>query len=259
VLRTFKFRWNWTITTGILHEDQHKFFDHNSLTTTYNDKFFRRKLQRKSNHIYIENRPVYEIMWKNAVEWGRPQMTIWRMCVAYWIPKATNTHSEYVILVAFLTATKVARTLLNVTLYANCLSCLARHSMILKTLAYVCNSIWIFLLKNILRLSDLCYLSRKIAKWICRRSRLLCATAVVDPLSYFWHKDDTSLYLCWENQKWCYLTRTLKFLVKKICQFLYEVSRINLTFRSYSRYTDKSEISKLLTDTKDTSNVHHKP
>jgi hypothetical protein len=35
------------------------------------------------------------------VERGRPQMTIWRMRIACWIPKATDTHSEYVILIAF--------------------------------------------------------------------------------------------------------------------------------------------------------------
>jgi len=28
-------------------------------------------------------------------------MKIWHMCIACWIPKATNTHSEYVILIAF--------------------------------------------------------------------------------------------------------------------------------------------------------------
>jgi len=28
-------------------------------------------------------------------------MTIWRMFIAYWIPKLTNAHSEYVILTAF--------------------------------------------------------------------------------------------------------------------------------------------------------------
>jgi len=31
----------------------------------------------------------------------RPQMTIWRMRIACWIPKATNAHSAYVILTAF--------------------------------------------------------------------------------------------------------------------------------------------------------------
>jgi hypothetical protein len=40
-------------------------------------------------------------MWKNTVEPGRPQMTIWHMCIACWIPKATNTQSESEILIAF--------------------------------------------------------------------------------------------------------------------------------------------------------------
>jgi hypothetical protein len=39
-------------------------------------------------------------MWKNIVERDRPQMTIWRMRIACRIMKATNTHSEYVILIA---------------------------------------------------------------------------------------------------------------------------------------------------------------
>jgi alkylhydroperoxidase family enzyme len=43
------------------------------------------------------------------------------MCIAYWITKAKNTHSEYVILLS--TATVVARTRLDVTLHAYCLSC----------------------------------------------------------------------------------------------------------------------------------------
>jgi hypothetical protein len=50
------------------------------------------------NNFFPENRAVYEIMWKNIVETGRPQMTIRCICVARWIPKATNTQSEYVIL-----------------------------------------------------------------------------------------------------------------------------------------------------------------
>ena len=49
---------------------------------------------------FFENRTVYEIMWKNIVEWDRPQMTIWRMHIAYWIREATNTHSEYAITIA---------------------------------------------------------------------------------------------------------------------------------------------------------------
>jgi hypothetical protein len=52
-------------------------------------------------NMYFFNRAVYEIMWKNIVERGRPHMTIWRMRVACRIPKTTNTHREYVILIAF--------------------------------------------------------------------------------------------------------------------------------------------------------------
>jgi len=49
------------------------------------------------NFSSLENRTVYEIMWKNIVQPGRPQMAIWRMRIACWKSKATNTHSEYVI------------------------------------------------------------------------------------------------------------------------------------------------------------------
>ena len=40
-------------------------------------------------------------MWKNIVQPNRPQMTIWRMHIVRWVPNATNTHSEYAILIAF--------------------------------------------------------------------------------------------------------------------------------------------------------------
>ena len=40
-------------------------------------------------------------MLKNIVERGRPQMTMWRMRNACRIPKATDAHSECVILIAF--------------------------------------------------------------------------------------------------------------------------------------------------------------
>jgi hypothetical protein len=38
---------------------------------------------------------------KYIVEPDRSQMTIWRMRVACWISQSTNTHSEYVIRIAF--------------------------------------------------------------------------------------------------------------------------------------------------------------
>jgi len=43
---------------------------------------------------------VNEIMWKNNAERSRPEITIWLMPIACWILKATNTHSQYVILIA---------------------------------------------------------------------------------------------------------------------------------------------------------------
>jgi hypothetical protein len=52
-----------------------------------------------SNGFY-ENRAFYEKL-KNTVEPGRLQMTIWRMCITCWIPKATNALSEYVIPIEF--------------------------------------------------------------------------------------------------------------------------------------------------------------
>jgi len=40
-------------------------------------------------------------MWKDTIEPGTPQMTIWRMRTSFWIITATNTHSKYIILTAF--------------------------------------------------------------------------------------------------------------------------------------------------------------
>jgi len=52
------------------------------------------------NNFFFENRAVYEIIWKNIIERGKPQMTIWRMGIACWITKL-HKYSEYVILIAF--------------------------------------------------------------------------------------------------------------------------------------------------------------
>jgi hypothetical protein len=46
------------------------------------------------------HRNVYETMWKNIVGTDRPQMTIW-MHISCWIPKASNTDTEYVVVIAF--------------------------------------------------------------------------------------------------------------------------------------------------------------
>jgi hypothetical protein len=48
-------------------------------------------------------------------------LTIQRMRIECYIPKATNTHLDYVIIFCFSTATMVARTSLIVTFYTHCL------------------------------------------------------------------------------------------------------------------------------------------
>ena len=52
---------------------------------------------------FLRESCLYEIILKNIVEQGRAQMTIWRMLIACWTTKATNTHThtQYVILIAF--------------------------------------------------------------------------------------------------------------------------------------------------------------
>ena len=53
------------------------------------------------NNFFPENRAVYEIMLKNTAQPERPHMRLRRMRIACWIPKATNTRSQYVELIAF--------------------------------------------------------------------------------------------------------------------------------------------------------------
>jgi hypothetical protein len=50
------------------------------------------------NNHFLENRAIYEIIWKNIVEPDRTKMAIRRMSIALWIPKATNSNPDYVIL-----------------------------------------------------------------------------------------------------------------------------------------------------------------
>ena len=65
------------------------------------DKDYRQKqkIHFMSDTFFLpENR---EKMLKNGVQPGKPQLTIWCLRVARWIPNATNTHSQYVIPTAF--------------------------------------------------------------------------------------------------------------------------------------------------------------
>jgi len=55
-------------------------------------------------------------MRKNIAKPDRPQITIWHMRIACWIPKVTDT---YRICICFSIITMVTRTRLNVTLYVH--------------------------------------------------------------------------------------------------------------------------------------------
>jgi len=55
------------------------------------------------------------------------------MPFACWITKATNTHSEYVMRIAFPRQKMVARTRLNVTLYVQCLNTFSKKGMKMYT------------------------------------------------------------------------------------------------------------------------------
>jgi hypothetical protein len=52
------------------------------------------------NNFFFENGAVCGVGWENIVERDRPQMAIWHMRIACWVPKATNTHTGCVILIA---------------------------------------------------------------------------------------------------------------------------------------------------------------
>ena len=71
-------------------------YDHVSLSS-YNEKYFTQNLF--SN--FLPKIVPFKIRCKNTVEPERPQMTTWHMRFACWLTEATNTHSEYVILIAF--------------------------------------------------------------------------------------------------------------------------------------------------------------
>jgi len=109
---------------GILHEDQYTFLIISCSVRIRNvsDKICREYQNTHFvfvNFFFLENRAVYEIMWKNMIDRGRPQMTIWRMRIACWINKTTNVCDTD----CFSTPTVVARTHLNITSYVY--SCLA--------------------------------------------------------------------------------------------------------------------------------------
>jgi hypothetical protein len=70
-------------------------------------KIFQMEVGEKFKTHYMFNKVVwilclYEIIWKNMIELCRPQdHIIWHMHCACWMTRATDTNSEYLILIAF--------------------------------------------------------------------------------------------------------------------------------------------------------------
>jgi len=103
--------------TGTLHEDQYTFFTSRSfllILRNVSDNGYKENQSTRLRFINIifENR---EIMWKNMEERDRPQMTIWCMRIACWIPKTTNAHISICNNYSFYTVSMVARKSLSVT------------------------------------------------------------------------------------------------------------------------------------------------
>jgi len=79
-------------------------FDHILPSSFSNEKCFWTKFLDKIkthilysitlSHCFFFNCTIYEMTWKIIVGPGRQQMTVWCMCIAYWVTKATNTHSQ---------------------------------------------------------------------------------------------------------------------------------------------------------------------
>jgi hypothetical protein len=93
-------------------------------------EMFRTEIVGKNTHFRFNNffflsesLPVYEIIWKNVVHPDRPQITIWHVSFGFLITKATDTHSECVILIAFPRQQWLLERASVLRVYVHCLSC----------------------------------------------------------------------------------------------------------------------------------------
>jgi hypothetical protein len=87
------------------------------------------------SNFFSENRAFYEVIWKNMVEPDRPHdNTVWPMRFSCWISKATGTHSEYVIRIAFSRQQWLRERSSMLCLYLHCLSFFFRKSLMHRIL-----------------------------------------------------------------------------------------------------------------------------
>ena len=104
LLRKFKFCEYIAGVAGTLHDEQYLFLIISCSFLLRMKNVSDRSCRENQTHIfcsityYTENCAIYEIMWKNTVDPNRHWRTIGCMIFACQIHKATDTHSEYVIL-----------------------------------------------------------------------------------------------------------------------------------------------------------------
>ena len=138
--RKFKFQWNLSWISGSLHEDQYTFMiiSCQSLIRRKNvsDKSCR---ENQNTHFMFNNfctRKSFRL-WDNTEKYCRAgQVTedniIWHMGFTCWIPKATDTHSEYVILIAFPLQQLLRESPSVLRLFISCISCLNTYIVSLR-------------------------------------------------------------------------------------------------------------------------------
>ena len=134
--RKFKFHWNATKITGNLHECQ---FDHISLSSSSNEKCFRCKENQSAHFIFLRKSCR---LWENVEKYcWAGQVTDDNMVHAHCTVDTSGyihtlrTCNNY----CFSTATMVARTGLNVTVYDHWVSCYKTSSLPVATYTF---SIW---------------------------------------------------------------------------------------------------------------------
>jgi len=90
---------------GTLLEDQYTFL--NILLISFRMRNISEKSCRENQNTHFIFSDFFQksyCLWdmlKNILELDRQHMTMWLMCIECWVSKATNTHSEYIILLIF--------------------------------------------------------------------------------------------------------------------------------------------------------------
>ena len=104
--------------------------DNISLNTSYNDKYFRQSCTENQHKQFIVNmfpkscRLLDSVGKRGRLGQATDNNTVWRMHFGCWITKATDTHIENVILIAFPRQHSSRQRASMLRLYVHCLPCL---------------------------------------------------------------------------------------------------------------------------------------